>query len=159
MPLALVSIAAQRLYLIKRLHLVGSYRVSSSRYGVGSLWHSLRTPLGAHCVREKIGADCKPLTLFKGRKATGQQAVLNPLATVSASDAICTRILWLDGLEVGCNHGGYFDSARRCIYIHGTADERRLGRPSSIGCIRMGNEDVLEIFSALNVNSLVYISQ
>ncbi len=157
LPLALVSIAAQRLYLVERLRLVNGYRISTSRFGSGSRWHSFRTPLGAHRVREKIGDGCRPLTLFKGRKPAGGRTALNPLATISERDAVCTRILWLDGLERGRNRGGCFDSARRCIYIHGTADERRIGRPSSIGCIRMRNDDVLEVFDALGVDSLVYI--
>lgn len=155
LPLAVVNVASQRLHLIERRRLVADYPVSTSRFGVGSREHSFRTPLGAHRVRGKIGAGCRPLTLFKGRKETGACASLNPLATVSRRDAVCTRILWLDGLERRRNRGGCFDSARRCIYIHGTVDERRLGRPSSIGCVRMGNADVAELFDALSEGSLV----
>ncbi len=156
-PLALVSVAAQRLYLVERLHLAGDYPVSTSRFGAGSQWHSFRTPLGAHRVCAKIGGGCKPLTLFKGREAADKRVAVNPLATISRDDAVCTRILWLDGLEPGRNSGGYCDSARRCIYIHGTVDERRIGRPASIGCIRMRNGDVLRVFDALSVDSLVYV--
>ncbi len=157
LPLALVGVAAQRLYLIERLHLIGAYRVSTSRFGTGSRRGSLRTPLGAHRVREKIGAGCAPLTLFKARRAAAGRAAPNPLATISTHDAVCTRVLWLDGLEPGRNRGGGVDSASRCIYIHGTVDERRVGRPSSIGCVRMGNADVIEMFDVLRVDSLVYL--
>ncbi len=155
LPLAVVSVASQRLYLVERRRLVADYPVSTSRFGVGSKQHSFRTPLGAHRVRGKIGTGREPLTLFKGRRETRARATLNPLATVSKGDAVCTRVLWLDGLEPRRNRGGCFDSARRCIYIHGTVDERRLGRPSSIGCVRMGNVDVVELFDALAEDSLV----
>ncbi len=155
LPLAVVNVASQRLHLVEHRRLVADYPVSTSRFGVGSREHSFRTPLGAHRVRGKTGAGCEPLTLFKGRKETGARATLNPLATVSGGDAVCTRVLWLDGLEPRRNRGGCFDSARRCIYIHGTVDERRLGRPSSIGCVRMGNADVVEVFDALDEDSLV----
>ena len=156
LPLALVSIAAQRLYVVRGLHLLRSYRVSTSRFGSGSRCNSRRTPLGAHCVRDKVGAGGRSLAVFKGRVATGKYAKLNPLATIGINDAVCTRILWLDGLEQH-NRGGYSDSARRCIYIHGSADERRLGRPASIGCVRMSNADVMEVFDTLSVGSLVHI--
>ena len=157
LPLALVSVATQCLYLVNRMHLVGSYRISTSRFGTGSRWHSFRTPLGVHRVCQKIGEGCELLTLFKERKPVGKCAMRNLFATVSQHDAVCTRILWFDGLETGFNRSGYVDSARRRIYIHGTIDEQRIGRPSSIGCIRMNNDNVIEVFDALNVDSLVYV--
>ena len=156
-PLALVSVAAQRMYLVRRMNLIGSYRVSTSRFGTGSLRNTLRTPLGVHRVYEKIGEGCESLTLFKGRQPVGENARVNPFATISDSDAVCTRILWLEGTESGYNLGGYVDSLRRFIYIHGTMDERRIGVPSSIGCIRMRNDNVIEVFDALSVGSLIYI--
>ena len=155
--MALVSVAAQRLYLVKCLHLVGGYRVSTSRFGVGAFEHSRRTPPGAHCVHEKIGDGCAPLTLFRARRPAAKPAALNPLPTISVRDTVCTRVLWLDGLEPRCNRGGARDSASRFIYVHGTVDERRIGRPSSIGCIRMRNDDVIKVFNALVVGSLVYV--
>ena len=157
LPLALVSVAAQRMYLVRHLNLIGAYRVSTSRFGTGLLRGSRRTPLGAHRVSEKIGEACEPLALFRGRKATGEKAKVNPLATISNVDAVCTRILWLEGVEFGYNRGGYVDSRKRFIYIHGTVDERRIGFPASIGCIRMRNDSVIEAFGLLDVGSLVYI--
>ena len=157
LPLALIDVCAQHLYLVESLHLIASYPVSTSRFGTGSCRGSLRTPLGAHRVCEKIGDGCKRLTLFEARAAVLKRVTLNPLATVSRRDAVCTRILWLDGLEPGFNRGGSFDSASRYIYIHGTMDERRIGRPSSIGCVRMNNDDVIKVFGVLEVDSLVYL--
>ena len=94
---------------------------------------------------------------FKARRASGEIASLNRYATISSNDVICTRILWLTGLEPGINQGGQHDSKRRCIYIHGTIDEKRMGRTSSIGCIRMRNQDLTELFDVLQVGSLVHI--
>ena len=155
--MALISVAAQRMYLVRRLNLIGAYRISTSRFGTGTLLHSRRTPPGVHRVSEKIGEACEPLALFRGRKATGEKAKLNPLATISGVDAVCTRILWLEGVEFGRNRGGCVDSRRRFIYIHGTVDERRIGIPSSIGCIRMRNDNVVEAFGLLDAGSLVCI--
>lgn len=146
------------MYLVKNMHLCGTYRISTSRFGTGSRQNSLHTPLGAHRVCEKIGEGYATLTLFRGRKAVEERAQLNPLATISRVDAVCTRILWLEGLEPGYNLGGCFDSRRRFIYIHGTVDERRIGIPSSIGCIRMRNDSVIKVFAALATGSLVYIA-
>jgi lipoprotein-anchoring transpeptidase ErfK/SrfK len=35
---------------------------------------------------------------------------------------------------------------RRYIYIHGTHELAELGKPGSIGCVRMANRDILELF-------------
>ena len=106
----------------------------------------------------KIGEGEPLYRRFKARQATDKIAALNLYATLSSEDAICTRILWLAGLEPKVNQGGYYDSQRRYIYIHGTTDEKRIGRPSSVGCIRMKNKDVVEVFDVLDCNSIVYIN-
>lgn len=148
---------AQRIYVVKRLTLQSQYAVSTSRYGLGSSYGSYRTPTGVHAVAEKIGQGEPLLMRFKARGASGEIVSLNPYTTISSNDVICTRILWLTGLEHGINQGGQRDSKRRCIYIHGTIDEKRIGRPSSIGCIRMRNQDLIELFDILQVGSLVHI--
>ena len=156
-PLALIDICTQKLYLVKRLHLCSLYPISTSRYGVGSTEDSCKTPQGAHRVAVKIGEGEPLYRRFKARQATDKIASLNPYTTISVEDAICTRILWLAGLEPKVNQGGYCDSQRRYIYIHGTTDEKRIGRLSSVGCIRMKNQDVADIFDVLECNSIVYI--
>lgn len=133
------------------------YPVSTSQYGLGSVYGSYKTPLGTHAVVAKIGDGEPLLTRFVERRASGETVSLNPYATISRSDMICTRILWLTGLEPNLNQGGQRDSKHRCIYLHGTVDEKRIGRPSSIGCIRMRNQDVKELFDVLRVDSLVHI--
>ncbi len=67
---------------------------------------------------------------------------------------ITARILWLSGMESGVNEGGNVDSHARWIYIHGTADECSLGTPSSHGCIRMHNSDVIALFDKVPIGEL-----
>ena len=65
--------------------------------------------------------------------------------------------MWLDGLETGVNRNGVYDTFTRYIYIHGTSDEKRIGEPVSAGCIRMKNDDVIELFDEVMVNDIVLI--
>lgn len=154
----LISIGQQRLYVLsaegKEL---ASYPVSSARKGTGNVQGSLQTPLGLHCIAEKVGSDCAPRTVFKGRQPTGEiaETELQPRAT--GVDCITSRILWLQGLEPGINQGGEVDSYQRYIYIHGTHEEGLIGQPASIGCIRMRNEDVIELYEHVEEGNWVYI--
>ena len=61
-------------------------------------------------------------------------------------DVITSRIMWLEGMQPGLNKGGYVDTYQRYIYIHGTSEEDKIGQPASIGCIRMRNKDIVELF-------------
>ncbi|HKP93445.1 MAG TPA: L,D-transpeptidase family protein, partial [Chthoniobacterales bacterium] len=45
----------------------------------------------------------------------------------------------------------------RCIYIHGTPEERYIGRPASYGCIRMKSRDVADLYSKVPVGALVEV--
>ena len=74
-------------------------------------------------------------------------------------DIISTRILWLSGLEDGINKGGNVDSYSRYIYIHGTNEEGMLGKKASHGCIRMSNNDIIDLCNSKINNSIVYISK
>lgn len=133
------------------------YAVSTSKHGVGEEEGSFRTPRGAHVIRAKIGAGCAPGTVFVGRRPTGE--VYSPaLAERHPSrDWILTRILWLSGLEPGRNRLGGVDTMRRYIYIHGMPDSEPKGVPGSIGCIRMGNDDIVELFDLVPVGTRVTI--
>jgi len=122
-----------------------TYPVSTSARGVGCAQDSLQTPLGWHAVRERIGQGLAAGTVFRERQPTGE--VLPPSAWRSGDhDLILSRILWLDGLEPGRNHGPGCDSHRRFIYLHGTNREDLLGQPASRGCIRFGNLAICELF-------------
>jgi lipoprotein-anchoring transpeptidase ErfK/SrfK len=155
----LVKIDAQALYLLDNGRIEKSWSVSTSKFGVGNQSGSYKTPAGVHRVAEKVGADCRLREIIRARIPTGE--IVPPGDASSAApasrDMITTRVLWLQGLQPGINRGGNVDSYRRYIYIHGTPEERLLGVPSSIGCVRMGNEDVIEVFDSVEVGTLVNI--
>ena len=128
--------------------------VSTGLAGFGNVENSGCTPTGLHRIAACIGAG-EPLgAVFKGREPTGE--VVTNLEQPTG-DYITTRILWLEGLEVGCNAGPGVDSRSRYIYIHGTPYESQLGSPVSAGCVRMKNRDVLELFNMVQVGTLVLI--
>ncbi|MBA2660122.1 MAG: L,D-transpeptidase [Nitrosospira sp.] len=122
------------------------YRISSARNGVGQASDSFCTPLGKHIIRAKIGAGQAINTVFVGRRPTGEIYTPELGASFPGRDWILTRILWLSGREIGFNRLGAVDTMRRYIYIHGSPDTTEMGKPGSIGCIRMRNNDLLELF-------------
>jgi len=130
-----------------------SYPISTSAKGLGNRKDSNQTPYGIHRVKQKIGGGQPTGTVFKSREPTGR--IFD--RTDIGEDEITSRILWLDGMEDGINKGGGHDSYERYIYIHGTSDEARIGQAVSIGCIRMKNADVIELFDEILINDLVII--
>ena len=158
-PAAIVSVSSQRLYVFVGETCVGTYPVSTSRYGTGEKEDSYKTPRGVHCVAEKIGADAGFAEIFQARKRTQEVAEIESGESRSAQESITSRILWLAGLEEGINKGVGVDSRGRYIYIHGTHEEGLIGQPASEGCIRMRNWDVMDLFEHLEVFSLVIISE
>ena len=138
---------------------IKQYRISSALKGVGEQRGSEQTPRGLHVIRAKIGADCKPNTVFVGRRPTGEYYTPALRALHPTRDWILTRILWLSGLEVGKNRLGEKDTMRRYIYIHGTPDDVTLGVPGSHGCIRMHNDDIIELFDLISVGTTLMIAE
>ena len=153
----LVDIKSQVMSLVSKGTVSREFIISSSFYGTGSLRNSLKTPLGKHVIYKKIGEDLPVNAILKGRKWSGAIAniVSDPIDT--AYDHVTSRILWLDGLEIGSNKGSDVDSMSRYIYIHGTAEEGLLGRPASDGCIRMYNVEVIELFDLVEEGTQVWI--
>jgi lipoprotein-anchoring transpeptidase ErfK/SrfK len=151
----LVNIGEQKIYLLRESRIVSEFPVSSSRYGTGNREGSHQTPLGLHRIEEKIGIVCQQGEIISRRVPTGRIAA--DMADNSGNDVITSRILWLKGLEPGKNSGPGIDSYQRYIYIHGTAQEHLIGSPASIGCIRMKNDDVIALFQAVEVGTLVNI--
>ena len=133
------------------------YRISSARYGTGQQRGSFRTPLGRHIIRAKVGAGQPVNTVFVRRRPTGEIYSPELGAAFPRRDWILTRILWLSGTEPGRNRLGNVDSMRRYIYIHGTPDTEPMGVPLSIGCIRMRNRDVAELFDLVPAGTPVEI--
>ena len=123
-----------------------SYLVSTASRGAGEKNGSLCTPRGRHIVRARIGAGQPLNTVFVRRRPTGEVWTPELHAQYPGRDWILTRILWLSGCEPGRNRLGDVDTMRRYIYIHGSPDIAEMGKPGSIGCIRMRNRDIVELF-------------
>lgn len=136
---------------------VRRYRVSTALNGPGECKNSGCTPRGRHRIRARIGGGLPIRSVFVGRRPTGE-IWSEALSTAQpARDWILSRILWLSGLEPGCNRLGEVDSMQRYIYIHGTPDIEPMGEPRSHGCIRMRNRDVLELFELVDTATQVDI--
>ncbi len=132
--------------------------ISSAKNGTGQQNGSFCTPLGKHIIRAKIG-DGQPVnTVFIRRRPTGEIYTPELGRQFPKRDWILTRILWLSGCEPGHNRLGSVDTMRRYIYIHGTPDSVEMGKPGSIGCIRIANHDLLELFEKVHVGIKVNIS-
>jgi hypothetical protein len=155
--LILIDCDTQYLSLFEEGRLLARYPVSTGRNGVGELNGSGCTPRGLHRVRLRIGAGCPVGTVFRARRPTGEVYGPELAATHPGRDWILTRILWLTGCEPGRNRGGCVDTLRRFIYIHGCPDTAPMGEPHSHGCIRMRNADLLALFDATPVGTLVEI--
>lgn len=138
---------------------IKSYRISSAINGVGQKKDSFCTPLGKHIVRAKIGSDQPINTVFIKRRPTGEIYTPELGASYPGRDWILTRILWLSGCELGFNRLGVVDTMRRFIYIHGSPNCINMGKPGSIGCIRMFNTDLLELFDLVDVGTEVNIKE
>lgn len=149
-----VNIAAQTLSLFADGRFVRKMPASTSRFGIGQMEGSNCTPLGLHRVAEKIGGGAPAGTVFKSRQPVGHTS--DP---AFADAKITTRILWLEGLEPGCNQGGNVDSHARYIYIHGTGDQETIGKPASHGCIHLADDDLIPLFELLASGSLVWIAE
>lgn len=152
-----VSISQQTLSLYRADDLIRQYSISSSKKGIGFQKNSNKTPLGLHYIRAKIGADQPINTVFVGRRPTGEIYDSALAKQYPQRDWILSRILWLSGCEKYKNRLGQVDTMQRFIYIHGTPDTEPMGQPLSEGCIRMSNEDVVELFDLATVGTEVNI--
>lgn len=144
-----VGVERQEMYFFCDGELAKVYDVSTSKKGAGSEYGSLCTPVGLHRIEGKFGDGVPSGGVFVGRKFTGRVAQIEEEPVETGKDEITSRVITIRGLEDGVNRGGEFDSYKRKIYIHGTAEEGLIGQPASHGCIRMRNMDVIELFSIL----------
>src|SRR5499427_8788270 len=144
----IISVSDQKLMLVQNGGKVATYPVSTSMFGLGDAWGRMTTPLGYLAVEKKIGDNAPTGAVFHNRRLTGE--VLQPNAP--GRDPVTTRIIWLRGLEVQNAH-----AFKRCIYIHGTPQEKTIGRPASYGCIRMKSSDVAELYNRVPVGAVVRI--
>ncbi len=160
MPRIEVSLSAQTLALVdERGGELRRYSISSAKNGAGELEDSNCTPRGRHIVRAKIGAGQPANAVFVGRRPTGEIWTPQLQASLPGRDWILTRILWLSGCERGFNRLGRVDTMRRYIYIHGSPDAVEMGKPGSIGCIRMRNADIVELFDLVPAGTPVNVTE
>jgi lipoprotein-anchoring transpeptidase ErfK/SrfK len=151
-----ISIPDQRLTLLDDGgRTARSYAVSTATNGPGERRGSHCTPRGRHIVRAKIGAGAAPGTVFVGRRPTGEVWSPELAAQHPGRDWILTRILWLSGCEPGFNRLGEVDTMRRYIYIHGSPEAVPMGVPGSIGCVRMRNAEIIELFDLVPAGTSV----
>ena len=144
----IISVRDQKLVLMRNGSKVAIYPISTSMFGLGDAWGRMTTPLGYLAVEKKIGDNVPVGAVFHKRRLTGE--VLQPNAP--GRDPITTRIIWLRGLEAQNAH-----AFQRCIYIHGTPEEKKIGQPASYGCIRMKSKDVAELYDQLPLGAVVQI--
>jgi len=159
MPRIEISIPEQRLALLENGREIQRYAVSTSRNGPGERQGSFCTPRGEHIVRAKIGTAQPLNTVFVRRRPTGEIWTPEMAERFPGRDWILTRILWLSGCEPGKNRMGEVDTMRRYIYIHGSPDNIEMGQPGSIGCIRMRNRDILDLFELVPAGTQVSIAE
>jgi len=139
--------------------LLHQYSVSTSKHGIGSQNGSEQTPLGLHRIKDKLGGAMPVNEVFIGRVPHGNLEECKERGVELPDDVIMSRIMWLEGMEPGKNQGGYVDTYQRYIYIHGTNHEENIGVPSSIGCIRMRNRDIVDLYRLVEVGSEVLIEE
>ncbi|MGH6628969.1 MAG: L,D-transpeptidase family protein [Burkholderiales bacterium] len=160
MPRIDINIRRQRLDLLDDSgKIIKRYSMSSAKNGVGELNGSYCTPRGRHVIRAKIGAGQPFNTVFVERRPTGEVYSPELHRESPGRDWILTRILWLSGCERGYNRLGKVDTMRRAIYIHGSPDRAEMGKPGSHGCIRMRNDDIVELFDLVPVRTVVEIRE
>lgn len=133
----MVSIASQEALVYRAGRLRAKYAVSTSRFGTGTEEGSFRTPTGRFRIAEKIGAGAPPWAVFRARIPTGE--IARPDS--AGEDLVLTRILWLEGLDPE-----NANTKERFIYFHGTNHEELIGRPASHGCVRLRNDEMIELF-------------
>ena len=152
-----IDISKQQLTLLEGESVIALYSVSTAKNGTGQQNGSECTPLGKHVVDSKIGDGAKENSVFIGREETGEIFSEKLRINHPERDWILTRILWLSGLEDGVNRGGEVDTLRRYIYIHGCPDNDPFDLPSSHGCVKMRNKDVIELFSNIETGTRIFI--
>ncbi|WP_411293329.1 L,D-transpeptidase family protein [Thiohalomonas denitrificans] len=154
-----VSIGEQRLRLLEESRVAMEVKVSTAKNGPGERNGSECTPRGRHVVRAKVGAGCPENTVFRARRPTGEIYSPELRRRFPERDWILTRILWLSGTEPGRNRLGEVDTMRRYVYIHGCPDDDPMGIPSSHGCVKMRNRELVELFERVAVGTPVIIKE
>lgn len=151
-----VSVDEQVLRIVRDGKVVWQVPCATAAKGTGSKMNSYQTPLGWHSVKKKVGDGAPSGQVFRGAQATKE--IWKP-GQETKEDLVLTRILWLTGEEPGKNLGGDVDSYSRYIYIHGTNEEEKIGTPSSHGCVRLKNADVIKAYELIPEGTPVLITE
>ena len=146
----IVSVPDQQLAVIEHGKLISKYPISTSKFGLGDGNGTYRTPLGTLFVSAKVGDRLPAGAVIKNRVITGEVVAVN----APGRDAIVSRVIWLRGME-NQNRAAH----DRCIYIHGTPEERLIGKPASFGCIRMRSKDVIALYELAHIGMHVTITE
>ena len=145
---AVISVKDQRMIVLREGGMIARYPISTSRFGIGDSGGSYKTPLGRLKVCDKLGGGLPAGAVIRHRQATGEVIPVN----APGRDPIVTRILWLEGCESQNSN-----ARARSIYIHGTPEEKTIGKPASYGCVRMRSNDVMALYDDLPVGSTITI--
>lgn len=143
-----VSARDQRMALLEKGKLIATYPISTSKFTLSDRPGSYGTPLGELEIADKIGDGAPAGTVFKNRRRSGEIVGVD----AAGRDPIVTRILWLRGREA--QNANAF---ARDIYIHGTPEERNIGRRASYGCIRMRSNDIIRLYDVVGRGAQVTI--
>lgn len=154
-----ISLQQQILTLWQGEQCLVEYPVSTALNGPGERKNSGQTPRGRHIIRALIGGDAPLNAVFVGRRQTGEVYSSALAESFPARDWILTRILWLSGCEIGKNRLTDVDTMQRYIYIHGTPDSEPMGVPMSHGCVRMRNNDIIDLFNRVVPGTSVLIEE
>jgi lipoprotein-anchoring transpeptidase ErfK/SrfK len=154
-----ISLERQQLDLCDEGRLLRRWSVSTAARGAGERKGSFQTPRGEHQIRAKIGAKAVLNTVFVGRRPTGETWSADLAQEFPKRDWILTRIMWLSGTEPGFNRWGEVDTMQRYVYLHGSPDSVAMGAPGSIGCVRMRNADIVELFDLVEAGTPVRITE
>lgn len=146
----LVSVPEQRIYAFDTDGFkLASYPVSTSKFGLGDIPNSYATPLGMLAIGDKYGHNAPLGAVFKHCQQTGEIVPPNS----PGRDPIVTRIMTLRGLEPQ-----NAKASARGVFIHGTPEERNIGKPASYGCIRLKSRDVIELFNQARSGNRIQIT-
>ncbi|RPJ35216.1 MAG: L,D-transpeptidase [Verrucomicrobiaceae bacterium] len=143
-----VSIDDQTLRVIEGGTCIREFPVSTAIKGMGFTEGSHRTPTGNFRICEKIGAGHASGTIFKARLPVG---IWQP-GEAPDEDLVLTRILRLDGLDPANTN-----TLARYVYIHGTNREDLIGSPAGHGCVRLRNDDMIDLFDRVEENDSLEI--
>ena len=152
-----ISLKHQQLFLIKNDSTIKKYPISTSKKGIGNQQNSFQTPHGLHTIKRKIGGDVPYGGILESREFKGEIATIITKKEKAPKDYVTSRIMWLQGEDLGINKGRKVDSYNRYIYIHGTPEEGYIGEPASHGCIRMKNKDVMELYNLVEEGTPIFI--